>query len=236
LDNTRINIANFYDKLALIFSSDTALHVYTWIAIALIFSLLVITAFVLLKRIKQFSADDFFERINGPGPRKERTIKRRLKRMKNFASSVIMTIARNAAILVLVGIVFPGIMLGVIAAKQDWIMPGTYALNLNDVPTSGTQFAQTDLAIFVADQALKGGLSDTFEVFDIGLGNIRNNPQNKWFSALVLLYRLLSGTVVVTIGFVAYRIVVALPDIKTATDRLQMHLEELQAQKETQLS
>ncbi len=211
--------------------SETALHIYTWIAIGLIFSSLVFTALILLNRIKQFSADDIFERIHGPGPRRERTIKRRLKRMKAFASSVILTIARNAAILVLVGIILPGIMLGVIAAKQDWIWPGTYALSLNDVPTSGTQFAQSDLAVFVADQALKGGLSDAIEVFDLGLGNIRNNPENRWFSAFVFLYRLLSGAVVVTIAFVAYRIIVTLPDVKAATDKLQNQLEELQAQR-----
>ncbi|PHS22360.1 MAG: hypothetical protein COA85_11780 [Robiginitomaculum sp.] len=211
--------------------SEIALHIYTWIAILLVFSLLVITAFFLLNRIKQFSTNNVIEKFKGPEPKRERSIKRRIKRMKAFASSVILTIARNAAALVLVGMVLPGIMLGVIVAKQDWIMPGTYALSLNDVPTRGTQFSQRELIVFVADQALKGGLSDAIEVFDIGLGDVRNNPENRWFSALVFLYRLLSGAVVVTIAFVTYRIVIALPDIKMATNTLQKQLEELQSQR-----
>jgi len=216
--------------------SETALHIYTCIVIALVLSLLIITTYILHQRIRKFKSTDLIQKINGPAPQRERTIKKRIMRLNNFASSVSRTIFKNAIVLVLVGMILPGILLGVVAAKQSWIIPGPYALTRNNEPTSSTEFAKTELAVFVLNQALKGGLSDLFEVYKLDITNIENNSQNKIFSALVFIYRLLSGAVVVTIFLVGYNVIKAIPDVKLAIGKWEEKLAELQAQRAARAS
>jgi len=56
-------------------------------------------------------------------------------------------------------------------------------------------------ALFSVDQVLRGTLFDLFDVFDWRISNTHNNPDNKWFSAFIVIYRfLMSGALFAAIA------------------------------------
>ena len=48
-------------------------------------------------------------------------------------------------------------------------------------------------ALFSVDQVLRGTLFDLFDVFDWSISDTHYDPQNKWFSAFIVMYRFLMG-------------------------------------------
>ncbi|MGY6662459.1 MAG: hypothetical protein ACXIVO_09075 [Glycocaulis sp.] len=81
---------------------------------------------------------------------------------------------------------------------------------------NGSGVEPFSLTVFVIDQALRGALTDTFEVFGIGLSGLSNNPDNLVFSGLVLAYRSLCGIVLIAILLLLWRVLSALPNLHQA--------------------
>ncbi len=214
MDDLGESVSEVLKNLQIWLTTDLAFHVYSWLAIIAILALSALAAVCLLLRVRGFNQTDILEIIPGKMPKKNASIKRRIARSKAFAASAFMTVARNAAALIFVGMIVPGGLLGVIAAQQNWFMPGTFALTLDGVPTQSTAFSHLDFVLFVIDQSLRGSLTDTFEVFDLALTNVRANPDNYLFSSLVLFYRILSGLVFAAVVFVSFRIAFAVPLIR----------------------
>ncbi|PHS22950.1 MAG: hypothetical protein COA84_11920 [Robiginitomaculum sp.] len=215
--------------------TEAAIYIYIWALIFILTATSIIIAFYLLYRIRNFKNADLIEKIRGPAPQRKRSIVRRIKRLKAFTSSVYLTLVRNSLVLFIVGIIMPGILLGSIAAKQSWLLPGTYALELNGTPTDSIKFARADLLLFVTDQALRGSLSDTLEVFDYALTDIQNNPKNILFSIFVLFYRALSGFVAASIFYVGYRIIRAVPHVRREITKWELLLEALLEEQENKM-
>jgi hypothetical protein len=56
-------------------------------------------------------------------------------------------------------------------------------------------------ALFSVDQVMRGTLFDLFDVFDWSISDTHNDPQNKWFSAFIVIYRfLMSGALFAAIA------------------------------------
>jgi hypothetical protein len=56
-------------------------------------------------------------------------------------------------------------------------------------------------ALFSVDQVLRGTLFDLFDVFDWNISNTHYDPNNKWFSAFIVIYRvLMSGALFAAIA------------------------------------
>ncbi|PHS29077.1 MAG: hypothetical protein COA85_01740 [Robiginitomaculum sp.] len=217
-----VNTTLYFIEIA---KTEAAIYIYIWSLIIILTATSIIIAFYLLYRIRNFKNSDLIERIRGPAPQRKRSIVRRIKRLKAFTSSVRLTLVRNSLVLIIVGIIMPGVLLGSIAAKQTWLLPGTYALELDGTPTDSLEFARTDFLLFVTDQALRGSLSDTLEVFDYALTDIQNNPKNILFSIFVLFYRFLTGFVAASIFYVGYRIIRAVPHVRKDITKWELLLE-----------
>lgn len=48
-------------------------------------------------------------------------------------------------------------------------------------------------ALFSVDQVTRGTLFDLFDVFDWSISGYHNDPENRWFSAFIVIYRFLIG-------------------------------------------
>lgn len=103
--------------------------------------------------------------------------------------------------MILFGVVIPGSLLIVIAWNQDWFMPGELVFLVSGEPSPAQNLSVVELFLFAVDQALRGGLTDLFEVFGLSIGSVSNNPGNVAFSSLVLGFRVLCGAV--TVGLIA---------------------------------
>ncbi len=205
--------------------SEAAMLIYSWMAIVLIFLAAAMISARLLRVIRDFSGKDLLRTQRGRKPVRQAAIDKRIKRLKMSASSKSKTIVGHAFGLFMVGIVVPGVLLALIAARQDWLMPGIPALVFDGAAVASGGFSYFDIALFVTDQALRGGLSDSFEVFGWALTEVQNNPNNVLYSSLTLFYRFLSGAVLAAILFVSIRI---FSGAQQLNDKIQM-LEEKQA-------
>lgn len=112
-----------------------------------------------------------------------------------------------------------------IAVYQDWLLPGPPALIVEGAEISSGVIHLTDVAVFMADQALRGALSDTFEVFDLSLSRVTNNPESRFFSGLVLLYRFLFALAAAAMIYVFVSVVRAQPHMREYISELESQLE-----------
>jgi hypothetical protein len=113
----------------------------------------------------------------------------------------------------------------VIAFYQPWFLPQEAALLLDGEPARADTRSLAELGVFVLDQALRGGLSDAFEVFGLRLSAFENNPANLLFSSFTLGYRLVCGLVFAAILFVAGRIALGYRNLRAAIGELRIQLE-----------
>lgn len=178
-------------------SSPTALWAYSWSAIGLAFVLSITLATYQLRIIRDFNRADLVRTFRGRGPERPKSIRRRIRDLKLFRNKKFAVLAARAALMLMFGIVVPGGLLIVIALNQGWLFPGEPALLINGTLVVGSDVGPLGLAPFVIDQALRGGLTDLFEVFDFSVSAVTNNPNNILFSTLVLGFRFVCGAVVV---------------------------------------
>jgi len=108
--------------------------------------------------------------------------------------------------LVLFGIIVPAAILAIIATQKDWLFDPQDQPILVNGEAPNRKLESTEIAQFVIDQSLKGAANDLAEVFNINIGDVKNNPHNLVFSGLVVLFRIVTGGAGLAIGFFFYRI------------------------------
>lgn len=187
-------------------SSTTALRTYSWLAIATVFVASVAIAIYQLRIVRDFNKADIERSFPGARPSKPETIQRRIKTLQRYANNTIATLLSRALLMMLFGVLVPGTLLVIIAWHQGWLLQGAPAFQLGTSPTVARDLSPGDLALFVVDQALRGGLTDFFEVFALSVGDVTNNPDNIVFSSLVLGFRFLCGAVVVGLVIMFIRV------------------------------
>jgi hypothetical protein len=211
----------FLDAARAALTSDVAIYIYSWAAIALTLLVSLILARWLLNIAKTFDEAEVLRRYPGPPPTKSDSVERRIRDLRRHASRTAQTVAWRAMGLLVVGLVIPGTVIAVLVIHQDWFLPGPTALTLNGSGGSADQIGALDLAIYLTDQALRGGLADSFEVFGLGFSPIENNPDNLVYSGIILAYRAMAAAVILAIGYLALRLFLGRRHVQAAIERLE---------------
>lgn len=192
------SIVNFYAQARPVLTSVGALQTYSWLVL---FSLLLVVGWnvrTLIRSLSAFTKDEFDKKYGGRPPEKKKGWEKREADLKEFKKDRSKLILGRAFALLVLGMFLPGLTLGVIALNEHWFLSGTITLAVADTPTPSRSIQVLDLVGFVIDQALRGALSDLFEVFGIATSNISNNIENLVFSGIVLGYRMICGAVMLT--------------------------------------
>lgn len=205
-------------------TSEPVLFWGAWATLLIVFAAAARFAWHLVQSVRAFNSIDILETIPGRAPVRPATIERRIARARKFANSTLRSLSVQVALLVLAGMVVPGIALAAIAVHQDWLLPGQPALTIADTDAAGA-FALTEVAIFIVDQALRGALSDVFEVFGFSLTPLANNPQNTIFSGLVLFYRFVCALAAAALVYVLVSVLRAQPHLWSNITHLEAQLE-----------
>lgn len=204
--------------------TDEVLFWISWLGTAVLFAGAGYWAWRLVRTVRAFGHRDAVEIVSGRQPTRAATIKKRIKRAKAFANSTFRSLALQVSTLVFAGIVIPGAIVAVIAINQDWFLPGTPVLSVGDQPIQEIRASYGEVVVFVIDQALRGALSDAFEVFGFSLSPVTNNTENHLFSGLVLFYRFLSGLVAAAFIYVVISVLKSRPTLKAHITRLEEDL------------
>ena len=208
-------------------TSEPVLFWIVWAALALVLAVAAYFAWHLVQTVRAFNSIDIVEIIRGPKPKRAATIQKRIDRARAFANSTLLSLSRQTSLLIFSGIVVPGAVMASIAVHQDWLLPGPPALIADGAESAIGVVPYADVAIFISDQALRGALSDTFEVFDLSLSRVTNNPDNMIFSGLVLFYRLLCALAAAALVYVFISVVRAQPHMREYIHDLERQLEQV---------
>lgn len=173
------------EQVGAVLTSPSALWVYSWIVMALTFASLVAYAFWQLRIIRDFNEADMVLGKRGRPPEKPESIQNRIDTLRSHAGSVVGTLIGRATRIAGFGIILPGFLLAALAFYQDWFLPGPPALMLGGTASPASDVSIWHLLTFVLDQALRGGLSDAFEVFALSVSPVTNNPDNLAFAGFV---------------------------------------------------
>ena len=213
--------SDIIDQLLNILRSPTAYYIYSWLAVALVLLASLGGARMLLRIAGTFSEAEVLRRYPGPAPTRTDSINQRISDLKRHAKNTALTVSMRSIGLLIVGLVVPGFVLASLVIYQDWFLPGPTALATNGIGVAADELRPYEIGIFLADQALRGGLADSFEVFGLGFSPIENNPDNLTYSGIILAYRMLAGAVMLSIGYLGWRVFVGQRHVQHAIRRLE---------------
>jgi len=206
-------------------TSHATLYWLSWIGVVLALIGVMVLVWSLLSVVRDFDEAHLIRQQRGPRAVRAKTIRRNIMKFEEYARHAVRTIALRTTGLILVGVGLPGLILALIAWNQPWFIPNEAVLLIDGAPASAHDQSVSELGIFILDQALRGGLSDAFEVFGLQLSAFQNNPENILFSSFTLGYRLICGLVVATILYVIGRIVLGYRNLNAAIAELKVELE-----------
>lgn len=189
----------FWQETATWLLSEQALWLYSWIGLALAMALLSASVVYMTHIARKLRSSDFLRPWPGAKPKTPKAIQKRIRDIQRFTQRVSLYVISLSVGIILAGVILPGSLLALIAFWQDWFMPGPAALLFEGAPFRPAEGGTRELALFVAHQALSGGLADTFEVYRLTFTQLESNPDNLTYSGLVVLYRLIAGTAMATL-------------------------------------
>ncbi|MEE2527289.1 hypothetical protein V0U79_13060 [Hyphobacterium sp. HN65] len=213
--------ASFIDQVSAGLTSTSAYYVYSWMVLAGVLMVSLVSARFLLRIARTFSEADVLRRFPGPPPVRSEAVDRRIAELRRHADRAAASVAMRAIGLIIVGLIVPGAVIATLVLHQDWFLPGPSALATNGMALPVEELGYADLGIFLADQALRGGLADSFEVFGLGFSPIENNPGNLTYSGIILGYRILAGAVMLAILYLMMRVMIGRRHVHQAIQRLE---------------
>lgn len=225
-----VQIQPIIDQFKLWIQSEQTMFVLSWFALCACLGISAFVAYHLLGVVRSFNDAQLIRTYPGSRPSTKKGIQKRIDELQVHASSLKKRVVGHSVGLLIVGLLVPGLAIGLIAMKENWFLGGSIALTLNGLPAASQSLEETEVAIFVFDQAVRGALGDTLEVFNIGITPVSNNASNFLFSVLVLLYRAMAGLVFVTILYVFGRAIRGGHHLSEAIILLKSKLSELEKQ------
>ncbi|MFN3834557.1 MAG: hypothetical protein ACK4NO_01515 [Glycocaulis sp.] len=207
------DIQPFVDVL----SSEQAIRVYIFATVALVYMGCAYQAYRSTSSLRSFLAAGFTFRVHGNVKRCD-TIKDKLEELEDQGKNWRKDSIRQAVLILFFAVFVPGCLLVLLVYAAEFLFPGAEPLVKN---TNLGSVSLGDIIIFVADQTLRGGLSDAFEVFDLRVTDIGLNPENTLFAAFVLVHRTLAGITGIVIGLLLTSTVFGQPAYKVIKERLE---------------
>lgn len=194
-------VQNLIERL----TSEPAIFVYSWVALVAGFIASMWIAYRLTGVVRQINAAEIFNGQDIPEYKIRKPILNRIDKLQKNANSGLASIFVRAGAMILFGVVIPGVLLGTIVHFQTDLLPGPPILVSGSEALAPSAVGYLQTVGFVFDQALRGGLSDTMEVFDLAITPIRNNPDQGLYAVLLVVYRFVCGTVVTAMLYVSWR-------------------------------
>lgn len=202
-------------------TSDVSLFWLSWFGLLAGFLLSIWFAYLFTGIVREIDAASIFNDKNIPEYKTRQPILNRINKLARQADNGFSTVLTRSAAMLVFGIVVPGLLLGLIVHFQDRLLPGPAILISGDDALPGSEVSFFETVAFVADQALRGGLSDAMEVFDLRITPIRNNPEQAFYTAMIFVYRLICGTVGAAIIYVAIRVLTGMHSLNQALTNLR---------------
>ena len=234
MEETLLRIQPLVEWFILRLQSEQAMFALSWFALFACLGFSALVSYWLLSVVRSFNEAHLIRIFPGARPVVKMGIEKRIRELQTHASSLTTKLIVRSFGLLIVGLIIPGLVIGLIATQENWFLGGSIALALNGLPTASHSLEVTDVAVFVLDQAVRGALGDTLEVFNIGITPVSNNAGNFLFSVLVLLYRAIAGAVFVTVVYVFGRAIRGRQDLKEAITELKKDLRKLNPQSSAQ--
>ena len=224
MEEMLLRIQPLIDQFTLWLQSEQAMFALSWFALFACIGFSAFASYWLLGIVRSFNEAQLIRTYPGVKPKTESGIRKRIDELQTHAASLTTKLIVRSIGLLFVGLIVPGLAIGLIATKESWFLGGSIALALNGTPAASHSLAGTEVAKFVFDQAVRGALGDTLEVFNIGFSKASNNANNFLFSVLVLFYRAITGAVFVTVLYVFGRAVRGRRDLAEAITELKNDL------------
>lgn len=206
-------------------TSDATLFWLSWLGLLAGFLLSIWFAYLFTGIVREIDAAAIFNDKNIPEYRTRQPILNRINKLAKQADSGFSTVLSRSGAMLIFGIVVPGLLLGLIVHFQDRLLPGPAILISGDEALSGSEVSFFETLAFVSDQALRGGLSDAMEVFDLRITPIRNNPDQALYTTMIFVYRLICGTVGAAIVYVAIRVFTGMRSLNQALSNLRNQID-----------
>ncbi|MBV5258769.1 hypothetical protein FLX56_10090 [Synechococcus moorigangaii CMS01] len=212
-----MNAADFQPVIEAL-TSEAAIRVYVLVGIAVALFASGYSAFRSASSLRAFLATAPEFHVHG-NVRKRATIEAKIKELEYLIEKRLHSSIKQIFLISTFAVVVPGAILVSMVCMSEFLFAGSPPpLEIDRSAAPGLK----ELIVFVADQALRGGLSDTFEVFDISVSSVTHNPDNVLFSLSLLAYRTLSGIAGAAIAFVALSFLFgggAFKDLKSDLER-----------------
>jgi hypothetical protein len=188
-------------------TDSRTLHWASWIGVALVIVPVLMAALSFKRFLDDFNPANFTGVRVGPIAKTQRAIENDIARLKRMERSIIATGFSRSLAFITVGVIIPGLLIALILKFQSWFLPGQHVL----VDQDGRLLFGSDLSLgelfwFTFDQALRGGLSDFFEIFGRSVSHVSNNQSHATFSTIIFFYRFLAGATFTSVALVALRL------------------------------
>lgn len=140
--------------------------------------------------LEEISADYFDVGFPGRQPTLPKSIRKRLERIRQERGKRTRAVWLSIGELVALGVVLPALLLALGTFFYAWFDPSVAAL-LED--RSGSPIASPtpwQIAVYVSDHLLRGGLFDLMEVFKLHASNVTNNRHAYGYTVGLFLFHL----------------------------------------------
>lgn len=143
------------------------------------------------KAILDEITETYFE-VSFPGrvPTNPKSIHKRDIREAEIRHVRVVALWRRLAELVVLGVVVPSAFLGAATIWYDWFDPSQSPLVLQGSGEPVRAPPTQQLIMYIADQILRGGLFDFFEVFNFNIASLTNNTRAYAYSTGLVFFHL----------------------------------------------
>ncbi|MDO8288741.1 MAG: hypothetical protein Q7T44_05935 [Parvibaculum sp.] len=180
--------------------SDTAIRIYAFLSALIIIFISLWIAYRAKERIRDLKYEAFGRKYRGRSPTRRDAIRTRITAMKAHQKLAWLGFSQDFLVIIVFGLAVPAVGLFLFCTNYYWFdETGIALIGLHDgLPATNTTYWQ--LMWFVTNQIIQGSLLDYPEVFNLFVGELRNNDKNFFFSSLVLTFRTIVGAFSITLG------------------------------------
>lgn len=183
-----------------IISSAEAVRLYVLVALFLLIATAARGGYIAKRKLTKLEREALNVKFPGPDPHKENSKDKRKAALDARAAEKLEPFWCALWKLLGAGLAVPTIIFVLVTMNYSWFDPtGLPFLSLMDKLPLRTVNDET-ITYFMLNQFSHGALFDFLEVFDINMVTVANNPDNYWFSGIVLLYRTLISAFIVALA------------------------------------
>lgn len=185
-------------------TSDFAIRVYAITISTMTLVLILAIAYLAKRKLSTLKQDAFNIKFPGVDPVLETSIQKRRDAIRKKLSEIWAPYRKAMIHLLFFGLFLPTTAFLAFCIFYSWFDHNGFPyLDLN-ANTPLRMIGGNALLSFLTNQMTHGAFFDVLEVFRIDYGRFTNNPEDIWFSGVVLLYRSLVSIFAVALAYAVY--------------------------------